>query len=179
MVMTVESMRAIKLRGKAAAVSLAALLAAALGMAPTVRVNVQDIGQLAIPDAMLEPVERMIDRALSHRPDLRAQVAELCAAEAQIAVRGRHSGPPLGSLGMRGPWPAMAGRIYSRMSAPAAKRGTHNSTGSGTSSTGTPAVSGWRNRSRLALKLKRAWRRLGTKRPTAFGWPTLTRGLFD
>jgi outer membrane protein len=59
-------------------------LATALGIAPTVRVNVQDIGQLAIPDAMLEPVERMIDRALSHRPDLLAQVAELRAAEAQI-----------------------------------------------------------------------------------------------
>jgi outer membrane protein TolC len=71
-------------------------------MAPTISVNVQDIRQLPIPDAMIEPVEQMIDRALNQRPDLLARVAKLRTYEAEIQKARAAFGPTLRVSGNAG-----------------------------------------------------------------------------
>lgn len=55
-------------------------LATALGVSPTVQLQVESIQALNIPKELTGPVETSIDHALAQRPDLMQRVAELRAA---------------------------------------------------------------------------------------------------
>lgn len=59
-------------------------LATAIGTSATTSIHVQPLDQLTIPTSIDESVERAINRALEHRPDLLRQVAEIRSANARI-----------------------------------------------------------------------------------------------
>lgn len=59
-------------------------LATALGTSANVAINVQPLDQLNIPASIDESVDQSIDRALSQRPDLMQQVAEIRSANASV-----------------------------------------------------------------------------------------------
>ena len=59
-------------------------LAAALGTAASVAIQIAPVTSLTTPDSMEDSVEQLINRALEQRPDLLQQVAELRAREAAI-----------------------------------------------------------------------------------------------
>jgi outer membrane protein TolC len=59
-------------------------LATALGVSPTIPLQVESIQSLTIPQDLTGTVETSIDRALVQRPDLMQRVAELRAANAQV-----------------------------------------------------------------------------------------------
>jgi outer membrane protein TolC len=59
-------------------------LATALGVSPTVPLQVESIQSLTIPQDLTSTVENSIDRALAQRPDLMQRVADLRAAGAEI-----------------------------------------------------------------------------------------------
>jgi outer membrane protein len=59
-------------------------LATALGVRPTVAINVQPIAQLPIPELIGDSVDQAIDRALEQRPDLMQHVAEIRRANAGV-----------------------------------------------------------------------------------------------
>jgi outer membrane protein len=59
-------------------------LSEALGIAPTIPVQIRRLSDIAPPDALAEPVESAIQRALQQRPDLLAQLAQVRAAESGI-----------------------------------------------------------------------------------------------
>jgi outer membrane protein len=59
-------------------------LATVLGLPPETKIQVQPIAELALPTAMVESVDRAIDRAFAQRPDLLEQLAHLRATEASI-----------------------------------------------------------------------------------------------
>ena len=59
-------------------------LATALGASPTSAIRVQPLGELQIPEAIDDTVERRSDRALAHRPDLLEQVAQVRAANGTV-----------------------------------------------------------------------------------------------
>lgn len=59
-------------------------LATSLGIPPTTTIHVQALKDLTIPDSIGDTVDRAIDRALAHRPDLLQQVAQIRAANARI-----------------------------------------------------------------------------------------------
>ncbi|MCU1291473.1 MAG: outer rane efflux protein [Bryobacterales bacterium] len=51
---------------------------------PSSPLKVQPIDTLAVPDALSEPLEQVLNRALEQRPDLLSRVAQLRGAEAEI-----------------------------------------------------------------------------------------------
>jgi outer membrane protein len=59
-------------------------LARAVGERSTLTIKVQPLDQLSIPDSITDTVEGAIDRALSQRPDLMQQVAEIRSAMARV-----------------------------------------------------------------------------------------------
>ncbi len=59
-------------------------LATALGVSPTIPLQVESIQSLTIPQDLTSTVETSIDRALAQRPDLMQRVAELRAANAEV-----------------------------------------------------------------------------------------------
>jgi outer membrane protein TolC len=59
-------------------------LAQDLGISPTIVLKVEEAPHTLTPDALQEPVEKVIKRALVQRPDLLAQLATLKAADAQV-----------------------------------------------------------------------------------------------
>ncbi|MBV8435979.1 MAG: TolC family protein [Silvibacterium sp.] len=59
-------------------------LMTSLGLSPTVKLQVQGIKDLKVPDEITITVEKSIDLALAQRPDLMQRVAQLRAASAEI-----------------------------------------------------------------------------------------------
>ena len=59
-------------------------LARAVGERATLTIKVQPLDQLSIPDSISDTVEGAIDRALSQRPDLKQQVAEIRSANTRV-----------------------------------------------------------------------------------------------
>jgi outer membrane protein len=59
-------------------------LATVLGTAPTMVIHVQPLDELSIPQAISDSVDQAIDRALSQRPDLLQQVAEIRSTNAKV-----------------------------------------------------------------------------------------------
>jgi outer membrane protein len=59
-------------------------LATALGISPTLPLQVESIQSLTIPQDLNSTVENSIDRALAQRPDLMQRVAELRAVNAEV-----------------------------------------------------------------------------------------------
>lgn len=59
-------------------------LATAVGTSARVKIQVQPLDQLSIPDAADDTVEQAIDRALEKRPDLLQQVAQIRSANARV-----------------------------------------------------------------------------------------------
>jgi outer membrane protein TolC len=61
-------------------------LAVSIGIYPTTQFQVEGLQNLKWPDSIADTVETSIDKALSLRPDLMQQVAELRAADAAVNV---------------------------------------------------------------------------------------------
>jgi outer membrane protein len=59
-------------------------LATTLSLAPGTPFQVQNIGELAVPDLVADTADEAVDRALAQRPDLMERVANLRSAEANI-----------------------------------------------------------------------------------------------
>lgn len=59
-------------------------LATALGLPPQTPYHVQSVNELKMPDELAESVDAAIDRAFEQRPDLKAQLAQLRASNADI-----------------------------------------------------------------------------------------------
>lgn len=59
-------------------------LATALGLPPQTSFHVQAVNELKMPDELAESVDTAIDRSFEQRPDLKAQIARLRAANAAI-----------------------------------------------------------------------------------------------
>jgi outer membrane protein len=59
-------------------------LMTSLGLSPTVKIQVQGIQDLKVPDEITITVEKSIDLALAQRPDLMQRVAQLRAASAEL-----------------------------------------------------------------------------------------------
>jgi outer membrane protein TolC len=59
-------------------------LATVTGVTPDAMFRVEDISGTAVPEAIEEPVRVVMERALSQRPDLLAQVARIRSADAEI-----------------------------------------------------------------------------------------------
>src|SRR5262249_23723561 len=59
-------------------------LAESLGVLPTSKLQVVDFSALALPSALEDSVEQVIDRALDQRPDLIAKVAAVREKEAAL-----------------------------------------------------------------------------------------------
>jgi outer membrane protein len=59
-------------------------LATALGLPPQTAYKVQDVNELKMPGELSESIDVAIDRAFEQRPDLKAQLAQLRAANAAI-----------------------------------------------------------------------------------------------
>lgn len=74
-------------------------LATAMGLPPATRLEVQDVHELATPDAMADSVDREIDRAFAQRPELMQQVARARSAEGSIKQARSTYFPTLGFTG--------------------------------------------------------------------------------
>jgi len=61
-----------------------AVLASVLGIAPSVPLRIEDISKVSLPESVEEPLQTIIARALSQRPDLLAGVARLRSADAAV-----------------------------------------------------------------------------------------------
>src|SRR5215831_9197148 len=61
-------------------------LAVSMGVNPETQFQVEGLQNLKLPDGIADSVETSIDKALSLRPDLMQQVAELRAADAAVSV---------------------------------------------------------------------------------------------
>ncbi len=59
-------------------------LATVMGLPPQTTYHVQDVNELKMPGELAESVDTAIDRAFEQRPDLKAQLAQLRAANATI-----------------------------------------------------------------------------------------------
>lgn len=77
-------------------------LATALGISPTTQFQVESIQSIKMPDSIADTVETSIDKALSQRPDLMQQVAELRAAGAEVKAAHRNYFPTLSVNGSAG-----------------------------------------------------------------------------
>jgi len=82
-------------------------LMTSLGLSPTVKLQVQSIKDLKIPDEIGTTVEKSIDLALAQRPDLMQRVAELRAASAELKAAHSNYLPTLSVGGDAG-----IGRTY-------------------------------------------------------------------
>lgn len=76
-----------------------AALAQSLGVSPTARLRVSDLGAQALPADLPETVEHVIDGALARRPDLAGRLAALRAREAAVRRARADFFPRLGVTG--------------------------------------------------------------------------------
>jgi outer membrane protein TolC len=97
------------------------VLANVLGVTPTVSFRVEDVSKAPLPEMVEQSVQTIIERALTQRPDLLAEVAHMRSADA--AIREAHSAyyPTLsfsGDWGHRNSYgsqnfnPVISSRIY-------------------------------------------------------------------
>jgi outer membrane protein TolC len=95
-------------------------LATSLGTSPTIAILVQPLKDLSIPDAIADSVEAGIDRALTQRPDLMQQVAQIRSANARVKearsafypvmnINARPAGQSLYGMQQTFPWGHTAG----------------------------------------------------------------------
>ncbi|MBV8630204.1 MAG: TolC family protein [Silvibacterium sp.] len=77
-------------------------LMTSLGLSPTVKMQVQGIQDLKVPDEITVTVEKSIDLALEQRPDLLERVAQLRAASAEIKAAHSNYLPTLSVNGDAG-----------------------------------------------------------------------------
>jgi outer membrane protein TolC len=59
-------------------------LATVLGVPPAIPFRIQDVSGVPVPKAIDEPVQTVMERAITQRPDLMAQVANVVATDAAI-----------------------------------------------------------------------------------------------
>ena len=77
-------------------------LMTSLGLSPTVKLQVQDIKDLKIPEEITQTVEKSIDLALAQRPDLMQRVAQERAASAELKAAHSNYLPTLSVNGDAG-----------------------------------------------------------------------------
>ena len=77
-------------------------LATALGISPTVQIQVESIHDVKLPDHIDDSVETSIDKALAQRPDLMQRIADLRAAGAEVSAARRAYAPKLSLDGHAG-----------------------------------------------------------------------------
>ena len=77
-------------------------LATTLGLRPGTKFQVQDIGELPIPDALPDAADAAIERALAQRPDLLEQVAKVRSKVAAIQQARSSYFPTLSFSGIGG-----------------------------------------------------------------------------
>jgi outer membrane protein len=77
-------------------------LMTSLGLSPTIKLQVQGIQDLRIPDEITNTVEKSIDLALAQRPDLMQRVAEERAASAELKAAHSNYLPTLSVNGDTG-----------------------------------------------------------------------------
>jgi len=87
-------------------------LATTLGISPTAQFRVEGIQGIQMPDSIGETVETSIDKALSLRPDLMQQVAELRAASAAVEAARKNYFPTLTVGGNAGVARSYGRQIY-------------------------------------------------------------------
>jgi outer membrane protein TolC len=74
-------------------------LATALGLSATTRLRVRPLSEVPTPDSVADTVEQAILRALEHRPDLQARVADIRTAQAERQQARAAFYPTLGFTG--------------------------------------------------------------------------------
>lgn len=95
-------------------------LATSLGTSPTIAILVQPLKELSIPDAIADSVEAAINRALTQRPDLLQQLAQIRSANARVKearstfypvmnINAQPAGQSLYGLQQTFPWGHTAG----------------------------------------------------------------------
>jgi outer membrane protein len=84
----------------------------ALGVFPTTQIRVAEIPEKPVPDNLDEPLDDLVDRALSQRPDLLAQLASLKASQAAVR-KARAAYYPQISLGASAGWSKLDVNAYS------------------------------------------------------------------
>jgi outer membrane protein TolC len=77
-------------------------LATTLSLAPGAQFRVQSIDQLTIPDTITETADQAIERALTQRPDLLGQLAQVRAADASLKQARSSYFPSLSFSGIGG-----------------------------------------------------------------------------
>lgn len=77
-------------------------LATTMGLPPGTQFQVQNIGDLPIPDSLTDTADEAVDRALAQRPDLLEQVAKMRSAEASIEQARSSYFPSLSFSGLGG-----------------------------------------------------------------------------
>ena len=77
-------------------------LATTLGLPPDAQLQVEDVSDLPLPDALTDTADQAVDRALAQRPDLLQRVANLRAAEASVQFARSKYFPSLSFDGLGG-----------------------------------------------------------------------------
>jgi outer membrane protein len=83
-----------------------------LGVFPTAQIQVAEIPEAAVQDDLEEPLDDLIDRALSQRPDLVAKLSSLKASQAAVR-KARAAYYPQISLDASGGWSKLDVNAYS------------------------------------------------------------------
>jgi outer membrane protein len=87
-------------------------LVRALGVFPTTQIRVAEIPKTPVPDNLDEPLDDLLDRALSQRPDLLAKLASLKASQAAVR-KARSAYYPQISLEAGAGWSKLDVNAYS------------------------------------------------------------------
>jgi len=87
-------------------------LVRSLGVFPTLQIHVAKIPEKAVPDNLDEPLDDLLDRALSQRPDLVAKLASLKASQAAVR-KARAAYYPQISLDASAGWSKLDVNAYS------------------------------------------------------------------
>jgi outer membrane protein len=86
-------------------------LVRALGIFPTTQIHVARIPEKAVPDNLDDPLDDLVDRALSQRPDLLAKLASLKASQAAVR-KARAAYYPQISLDAGAGWSKLDANAY-------------------------------------------------------------------
>ncbi|HTV42145.1 MAG TPA: TolC family protein [Candidatus Sulfotelmatobacter sp.] len=87
-------------------------LVRALGVFPTTQIHVAEIPEKPVPENLDEPLDDLVDRALSQRPDLLAKLATLKASQAAVR-KARAAYYPQITLGASAGWTKLDVNAYS------------------------------------------------------------------
>jgi outer membrane protein len=87
-------------------------LVRALGVFPTIQIHVAEIPENRVPENLDEPLDDLVDRALSQRPDLLAKLATLKASQAAVR-KARAAYYPQITLGASAGWSKLDVNAYS------------------------------------------------------------------